>query len=212
MWKQKLREYNLILLGSCLLAAGLYHINFQNNLAEGGFLGIALLFENMFSISPSITSLMLDIPIFLIGMNMFGKNFMIKSFVGAFAFSIFYSLFENFSTITIDLSNHMFLAALLGGTFTGLGLGLILRSGGTTGGDDVLTIVINNVTKLSVGKVYFIFDAIVLTFSLYYLNWNEFAYTLIAVAVSAKVTDLLVGKMSFSMKQPIVASKIAKQY
>ncbi|MGM9928090.1 MAG: YitT family protein [Bacillus sp. (in: firmicutes)] len=193
MWKQKLREFNFILIGSCLLSAGLYHINYQNNLAEGGFLGVALLIENIFSISPSLTTLLLDLPILLFALRMFGKSFIYKSFLGSISFSGFYSLFENYSSLTLDFSNHMLLAAILGGMFTGIGLGLILKSGGTTGGDDVLSIVINQLTKLSIGKVYFIFDAIVLTISLYYLNWHEFGYTLIAVAVSAKMTDLIIG-------------------
>ena len=201
MWKQKMREFSFILIGSCLLAAGLYHINFQNNLAEGGFLGVALLIENFFSISPSITTLLLDLPILLLALRMFGKSFIYKSFIGSVSFSIFYLLFEKYSNFTLDLSNHMLLAAILGGLFTGMGLGVILKSGGSTGGDDVLSIVINKLTKLSIGRVYFIFDAIVLTISLYYLNWHEFGYTLIAVAVSAKITDIIVGDFKENVNQ-----------
>lgn len=201
MWKQKMREFSFILIGSCLLAAGLYHINFQNNLAEGGFLGVALLIENFFSISPSITTLLLDLPILLLALRMFGKSFIYKSFIGSVSFSVFYLLFEKYSSFTLDLSNHMLLAAILGGLFTGMGLGVILKSGGSTGGDDVLSIVINKLTKLSIGRVYFIFDAIVLTISLYYLNWHEFGYTLIAVAVSAKITDLIVGDFKENVNQ-----------
>ena len=183
------QEFLMILFGSFVLAAAFYHIHVQNNLAEGGFIGIALLVQALFHISPSITTLLLDIPLILLGSKILGRQLAFKTIIGATSFSVFYSLMERYSPFQINLSQHLFFAALLGGVLVGFGLGLILRYGGATGGDDILSILISKVSHLSVGKVYFIFDVFVLILSLIYLSWDQVAYTGFSVLVCAYMTD-----------------------
>jgi uncharacterized membrane-anchored protein YitT (DUF2179 family) len=185
------QEIMMIMFGSFVLAAGFYHIHVQNNLAEGGFMGIALLFKQLFNISPSITTILLDIPIILFGARLLGKRLAVKTVIGAVSFSVFYSLMEKYSPFVINLSQHLFVAAVLGGVMVGFGIGLILRYGGATGGDDILSIILSKFSKLSIGKVYFLFDALVLVLSLLYLSWNQVAYTVLSVAVCAYITDLV---------------------
>ncbi|MFD3447467.1 YitT family protein [Microbacteriaceae bacterium 4G12] len=185
------QEVGMILFGSFILATGLYHIHAQNNLAEGGFLGIALIVQRFFHISPSITTLLLDIPLIWVGSKLLGKRLAIKTIIGATSFSIFYALMEHYSPFVINLSQHLFLAAVIGGIFVGFGLGLILRYGGATGGDDILSILLSKVSHVSIGKVYFIFDAFVLVLSLVYLTWNQVAYTVLSVAICAYMTDVV---------------------
>jgi uncharacterized membrane-anchored protein YitT (DUF2179 family) len=187
------REISMIVFGSFVLAAGVYHIHVQNNLAEGGFIGIALLVKQFFHVSPSITTLVLDTPLILLGSRLLGKRLAIKTIIGASSFSFFYALMERYSPFEINLSGHLFVAAIIGGVLVGFGLGLILRYGGATGGDDILSLLVSRISHLSVGKVYFLFDGIVLAVSLIYLNWNEVAYTVLSVAVCAYMTDLVMA-------------------
>lgn len=187
----KCQELGMILLGSFILATTLYFIHFQNNLAEGGFIGVALVLKNIFNISPSITTLVLDIPIILIAWQFIGTKLVVNTLIGATSFSVFYSLIEQYSSFVLDLSNYMFVAAISGGVLVGLGLGLILRFGGATGGDDILSILLSKHTKLTIGQVFFVFDAIVLTISLSYLSFAQFGYTMLAVATCAKVMDFV---------------------
>ena len=112
------------------------------------------------------------------------------SFLGSISFGVFYSLMENYSPFTVDLSNNLFIAAVVGGALAGIGLGFILRFGGATGGDDILTIVLSK-TRFTIGQIFFVFDAIVLALSLYYLNWTEIAFTILSIAVQAKTLDLI---------------------
>ncbi|WP_235822084.1 YitT family protein [Gottfriedia luciferensis] len=191
MGNNRLGETLMILIGSFILATTLYHFHFQNNLAEGGFIGIALLVKNALNISPSITTLVLDVPIIVIAGFFLGKKLLIKSSIGAISFSAFYAFIEKTSHITLHFGNHLWIPAILGGIFAGIGLGLILRSGGATGGDDILTIIMSRKSKISIGKVYFIFDAVILLCSLSYLSWNEVGYTILSVAICAKVTELI---------------------
>ncbi|WP_286133942.1 YitT family protein [Bacillus sp. AFS053548] len=192
MSNNRLGETLMILIGSFILATTLYHFHYQNNLAEGGFIGIALLVKNALNISPSITTLLLDIPIILIAGLYLGRKLLINTTIGAISFSVFYSIIEKTtSNITFNFGNHLWIPAILGGIFAGLGLGLILRSGGATGGDDLITIIMSKKSKISIGKVYFIFDAVILLCSLSYLSWNEVGYTILSVAICAKVTELV---------------------
>ena len=108
------------------------------------------------------------------------------SFLGSISFGVFYSFMENYSPFTVDLSNNLFIAAVVGGALAGIGLGFILRFGGATGGDDILTIVLSKRTRFTIGQIFFVFDAIVLALSLYYLNWTEIAFTILSIAVQAK--------------------------
>ncbi|HWO95794.1 MAG TPA: YitT family protein [Bacillus sp. (in: firmicutes)] len=189
MTRIRLGEAGIIIFGSFILAAAFYHIHVQNNLAEGGFIGIALLVKQLFNISPSITTLLLDIPLILLGSQLLGKRLAIKTIIGATSFSCFYALMERYSPLEINLSQHLFIAAVTGGILVGFGLGLILRHGGATGGDDILSLIVSKLSRLSVGKVYFLFDGIVLAVSLIYLNWHEVAYTILSVAICAYMTD-----------------------
>lgn len=187
----KCLELGMILLGSFILASTLYFIHFQNNLAEGGFIGIALILKNLFNISPSITTLALDIPIILLSWRFIGNKLVMNTLIGATSFSVFYNLLETHTTFVLDLSSHMLVAAVIGGIFVGLGLGLILRYGGATGGDDILSILLSKHTKLTIGQVFLVFDGIVLAISLTYLSWSQVAFTILSLVVCSKVMDLV---------------------
>ncbi|MGL4819174.1 MAG: YitT family protein [Bacilli bacterium] len=191
MSKTTWKQVAIILIGSFILAGGVYHISFGNNLADGGFLGIAFWVQNKFGISPAVTTMLLDIPIFIISLRLLGFQFITMSVLGAGSFSLFYALFERFSPFVFDLSDSLLFASVLGGVCTGVGLGLILRAGGATGGDDILTLGLSKYSKMSVGTIYFIFDAAVILLCSVYLSVDQIFYTLVMITVSAKVTDLV---------------------
>lgn len=203
MMNNRLGETLMILVGSFILASTLFHFHFQNNLAEGGFLGIALYVKNAVNISPSITTLVLDLPIILIAGYFLGKKIIANTLIGAISFSIFYAFIEKTSTITLRFEEHLWIPAIVGGLFAGLGLGIILKFGGATGGDDLLTIIMSKKSRISIGKVYFIFDAFILLLSLNYLSWNEVGYTILSVAVCAKVTEIVYESNLYNKSMPI---------
>jgi len=138
-----LLRLTVILFGTFLLAFAYYHINFQNHLSEGGFVGLSLLGKYVLGISPSISTLLLDVPVLLIAWMFKGKAFVCNTFVSVGAFTIFYGLMERYSDLVINLQGNLALAALLSGVLTGLGAGIILRSGGASGGDDILSLLIS---------------------------------------------------------------------
>ncbi|MCK6257496.1 YitT family protein [Fictibacillus sp. WQ 8-8] len=207
-----------ILFGSAIFSFGIVHFNMANNLAEGGFTGITLILYFLFHIDPSYSNLALNIPLFFVGWKLLGKNAFIYTMIGTLGVSLFLFLFQRYSTLTINLKQDMPLAALFAGVFIGIGLGIIFRFGGTTGGVDIIARLGHKFFGWSMGKTMFMFDAVVITMSLVYLNYKEAMYTLVAVFVGARVIDFMqegayAGKaaMIISEKNTEIAALIMKE-
>lgn len=214
----KLKNIFFIMLGSAIFSFGIVHFNMQNNLAEGGFTGITLLLYFLFQLDPSYTNLILNIPVFLIGWKLLGKNVFLYTLIGTVSVSIFLWLFQRYQ-LEIPLSDDLALAALFAGVFIGIGLGIIFRYGGTTGGVDIIARLVQKYIGWSMGKTMFMFDAVVITLSLiFYLSYREAMYTLVAVFVGAKVIDFMQegayaarGAMIISERNDEISAKIMKE-
>ncbi|PQD96925.1 hypothetical protein CYL18_03320 [Pradoshia eiseniae] len=187
----RLKNILFILAGSAIMAFGLVHFNMQNQLAEGGFTGITLLIYNLTGLSPSISNILLNLPLFLIGYKLLGKKTFIYTIIGTVGLSIFIAIFERYQ-LHIPLKDDLMLAALFAGVFIGVGLGIIFRYGGTTGGVDIIARLVFKYKGYSMGKTMFIFDFCVITLSLAtYLNYKEAMYTLVLVFIGSRVIDFI---------------------
>ncbi|PKR78836.1 hypothetical protein CEY16_03525 [Halalkalibacillus sediminis] len=191
LFGMKLKNIIFILIGSAIFSFGIVNFNMQNNLAEGGFTGITLLLYFMFSLDPGIMNLVLNIPIFMIGWRLLGMTTFLYTVLGTFAVSIFLWVFQIYS-FDFSLRNDMTLAALFAGTFIGVGLGIIFRYGGTTGGVDIIARLVHKYAGWSMGRTMFLFDAVVILSSIVlYLRPIEGMYTLVAVFIGARVIDFI---------------------
>ena len=182
--KKILRSVLLIALGSSILAFGSYNFNYQNNVTEGGVLGLLLLVKNVFDISPSITNLIIDFSLFAIGSKFFGKKFLACSIFATFCFSVSYRFWESIGFLTPNFTNSMLVGV-------GVGAGIVLRGGGASGGDDVIALLGNKFTPLKVQHVYMLTDAIVLLMSLVYLDFKQIFFSIIAVCISGKLISVI---------------------
>ncbi|MGI8383599.1 YitT family protein [Robertmurraya sp. P23] len=211
----KLKNIFFILLGSAIFSFGIVHFNMQNNLAEGGFTGITLLLYFLFNLDPSYTNLLLNIPLFIIGWRLLGRNVFYYTLIGTLAVSVFLWIFQRYQ-INMPLKDDLTLAALFAGVFIGVGLGIIFRYGGTTGGVDIIARLVHKYIGWSMGKTMFLFDVVVITLSLiFYLTYQEAMYTLVAVFVGARVIDFMQegaysarGAIIISEKNQEIADKI----
>lgn len=201
----------VILSGTLLLAFTYYHINYQNHLTEGGFVGLSLLGKYVLGISPSLSILVLDIPVLLIAIIFKGKAFVVNTFISVVAFTVFYGLMERYSGWVIDLQDNLPLAALLSGVLTGLGAGMVLRGGGASGGDDILSLLISEWKGIKVGTVFILMDVIVLGLSLFYMPLRETLYTVMAVVVAGYVITFTtsLGRPKL-VKTPKIQSALVK--
>ena len=201
----KFKNIFFILLGSAILSFGLVYFNMENNLADGGFTGITLILYFVLSINPAISNVILNIPLFLIGLKVLGRTTFIYTMIGTFSVSLFLEIFQRFDRIIIPLHDDLTLAALFAGVFIGVGLGTVFRFGGTTGGVDIIAKLGYKYFGWSMGKTMFFFDAVVISSSLVYLNYREAMYTLLAVFVATRVIDFIL-QGAYSAKAVFIIS------
>jgi uncharacterized membrane-anchored protein YitT (DUF2179 family) len=216
--KLKMRNIIFILIGSAIFSFGIVNINIENHLAEGGFTGITLLLYFLFKFDPSYSNLILNIPIFFIGWRLLGRTTFLYTLIGTFSVSLFLWIFQRYEVLNLhlNLQNDMTLAALFAGAFIGIGLGIIFKYGGTTGGVDIIARLAHKYVGWSMGKTMFMFDAVVIVVSiLTYLSYREGMYTLVAVFIGAKVIDFMQegayaakGATIISDKNDEIAAKI----
>ncbi|MCD8500537.1 MAG: YitT family protein [Bacillaceae bacterium] len=214
----KTKNILFICLGTAIMAFGLVYFNMENNLSDGGFTGITLLLYFVFNLDPAITNIILNIPLFLVGWRILGKNSFFYTMIGTISLSFFLYLFQRLRVVSIPLHDDMTLVALFAGVFIGVGLGIVFKYGGTTGGVDIIARLGFKYVGWSMGKTMFVFDAVVISVSLIYLNYREAMYTLVAVFIAAKVIDFMQqgaysGKAAFiiSEKSSEIADFILKQ-
>ncbi|CDO02053.1 membrane protein [Oceanobacillus picturae] len=218
MFGLKLKNILFILLGSAIFSFGIVHFNMQNNLGEGGFTGITLLLYFIWEWDPAITNILLNIPLFFIGWKFLGRNTFLYTIIGTSAVSVFLSIFQAYQ-FQIGLQNDMTLVALFAGVFIGVGLGIIFRFGGTTGGVDIIARLVNKYAGWSMGRTMFLFDFVVIATSVFaILDLVEGMYTLVAVYVGARVIDFIQegaysakGTTIISSQSEEIAGKILKE-
>lgn len=180
----RIKTLLLLLLGSSILSFGMYNIHHQCQITEGGILGFILLIQHWFSISPSTSGFLLNILCYGLGWKILGNRFLKYSIFSTGAFSLSYRLWEIFPPIIPSLYDYPFIASIIGALFVGIGAGICVRSGGASGGDDALAMVISHITKKNIAYAYLGTDFIVLALSLSYLPLSRIAYSVITVTLS----------------------------
>ncbi|SIS98607.1 Uncharacterized membrane-anchored protein YitT, contains DUF161 and DUF2179 domains [Salimicrobium salexigens] len=140
---------------------------------------------------------------------------LIYTIVGASSFSFFLSFFRRYFMFDIPLQDDMILVALFAAVFKGVGVGIIFRYGGTTGGTDIASRIGNTYFGWSMGKTLFIIDIVVITSSLLYLNYREVMYTLVSVFIASRIIDIIQqgaytakSVMVISNKNEAIANKL----
>lgn len=182
-----LKSVFIVLLGSFILAFGLFNVHSFSNVTEGGGLGLTLLLQHWFQISPSITSFLFNAICYLTAWKILGKSFLIYSVISSVGFSIFYSLVERMGPFFPEIGNYPLLASVLGALFVGIGCGLCVRVGGAPSGDDALAMNLSKLLKVKIQWVYLCSDLIVLGLSITYIPFTRIFYSLLTVILSGQL-------------------------
>lgn len=178
-----------IMIGAAICSFGIHNIHQQTGITEGGVIGMMLLTEHWLGISPAIITPILDISCYLLAFKYLGGKFIKISIISTLSVSLFYKLWELFPPMLPDLSSHPFLAAIFGGIFVGVGVGMIIRQGGSSGGDDALALTISHLTHWRLSRAYMFTDFVVLGLSLTYIPFSRIAFSVITVTISSFLID-----------------------
>ncbi|MEQ7049395.1 YitT family protein [Paenibacillus alvei] len=184
-----------ITIGTAIFAFGLIYFIMPNQLMEGGVTGITVLLNYAAGIHPSISTLVLNIPLFIIGWRALGMKQLALSFYGVLNLTFFLWLFERAVSmhwiLPFQTSNDFILATLYAGVTVGTGLGIVFRFGGTTGGVDIIARIANRKFGISMGQFILILDIFIIGAALFYIPKEKILYTLVAVFISSKVIDFI---------------------
>ena len=180
-----------LVLGTAILSFGIHNIHQRAAITEGGVIGLVLLLNHWLGIPASIASPLLDFICYALAFKFLGLDFILTAAVASVSLAGFYRLWESFPPMLPDLTPWPLAAALLGGVFVGVGVGLIVRQGGSSGGDDALALVIHKLTGWRLSRAYLFTDLTVLFASLSYIPFRRIAYSLVTVTVSSLLIDYI---------------------
>ena len=158
------------MIGSSIMAFGLYNVHSLSGVTEGGILGMTLLLNYWLDLSPAITGFIMNAACYLVGWKLLGWSFILYSTIAGFTFS-----------------DMPLTAAIVGALFIGIGAGLCVRAGGAPSGDDALAMSICRVTKSDIRIPYLASDLLVLALSLSYLDLKRIAVSLLTVVLSGQL-------------------------
>ena len=195
-WKEALKNITIkncaiTLMGSFILAFGLYHVHSISGVTEGGVLGATLLLEHWTGISPAVTGGIMNVLCYVLGWKLLGKEFIAYSALATVGFSGMYKICEQFPHLWPGLADMPLVAALVGALFVGVGAGLCVRVGGAPSGDDALAMSISHATGWKIQWVYLMSDLIVLVMSLSYIPVRRIGYSLFTVLLSGQVIGFI---------------------
>ena len=190
----KLKYCIVAILSSAFLAFGLYNVHAPADVTEGGVVGLNLLLEHWFSISPAITNFVANAVCYLLGWKLLGRKFIIYSAVATVSFSVAYRIIEQFPPLYPQLASMPLAAALVGAVFVGVGCGLCVRVGGAVSGDDALAMCISHLLRIKIQWAYLITDLTVLGLSLTYIPLGKIWYSFLTVLLSGQIIGWLQPK------------------
>ena len=191
--KKTIFDYSILTIGSLLVAIGLVVFLVPNQIAAGGVSGLATVLYYLFNLPVGRMILALNIPLFILGVKALGTSFGIRTIYGILILSFFTDFLSIYlpelgaETITSD----PLLAALYGGLTVGIGLGLVFKSEGTTGGTDLVALVISKYTVISSGKALLIVDFCVILLAGIVFDAELALYALISLAITSRTIDLV---------------------
>jgi len=216
--KKWIKDYSFILIGSFILAAGFVYFVTPHKIVPGGVYGIAIvvhyLTEGVFSFWPNgipigLFGLVLNIPLTIAGIKILGPRFGIKTVVGFVLTSVF---IDGITFLrpngNIPLVDDVLLSSVFGGVLIGFGLGLIFKSRATSGGSDIIAMIIAKYTHLQLGKLMIYVDSVIVLLALFaFQDWHIPLYSLVVIYISGRAIDMTIEGANYNKALLIVSNK-----
>lgn len=203
--QEKMKQNILFLIGPIITAFGISVFYLPNKVVSGGVSGLSTILYHIAKIPPGLSFAVINILFLLISFRVIGKEFVIKTVIGAANISLFVQIFSELPAMTDDV----ILASIFGSLLYGFGIGLTFLSGGSTGGTDILGRLLQHYfPHFKIGKLLLIVDALVILTSLIVFgNINLTLWGIVALFVSTFAVDWLIQKLNISKLAFVVTDK-----
>jgi uncharacterized membrane-anchored protein YitT (DUF2179 family) len=203
--KAKIRDYALMTIGVAISVCGLNLFLVPGKIAAGGISGIATILYHLFKLNLGLTIAVLNIPLFIFGFKKMGRTFAIRT---AYCLAL-YSALAAVIPADLPLTKDIILGCLYGGVLMGLGLGIVIKNGGSTGGSDMAGVILNAHFKtLSISTFVFIIDCMVIGSAAIVFQDAEYAlYAIASLYISTKLMDYISVGLSAAKAFYIISDK-----
>jgi len=192
-----------IILGACLVAVGLEIFLVPNQIIDGGIVGISIILSHLTGVNLGIFLFALNLPFLIMGYKEIGKTFAISTLLGVTIMSIGTSFLHPVPELTDD----PLLAAVFGGIILGIGVGMVIRYGGSLDGTEIVAIMFNKKIPLSVGETVMFFNIFILGSAGFVFGWDRAMYSLIAYYIAFKMIDVTIQGLDESRSVWIISDK-----
>ena len=194
----KVKRYMQFVFG-CLLVALAFNLFFSpNDIVAGGVSGLSIILNYYFGIEPSIIILISNALLLLLSYFVLGKEVTKANLLGSILFPIFVNLTQHISTYISFQQSEMLLIAVFGGLLQGLGAGLIFKAGFSTGGTDILNMIVSKKFKMSMGNSMLCTDGLIVLAGFFVFGFNKLMYALIVLYIISVFTDRVILGISDS--------------
>ena len=191
----------MLMIGSVIAAAGLEFFLVPNQLIDGGIIGLSIIASHLSGWSLSVFVVLLNLPFLYLGYKQIGKSFALSTLFAVSMLSYWLSVFHPIPEWTHD----MFLVAVFGGIAVGVGVGLIIRYGGSLDGTEIVAIIIDRASGFSVGEIVMFFNLFILSSAGLVFGWDKAMYSLVAYFIAFKVIDITIRGLDESKGIMIVS-------
>ncbi|HHT80247.1 MAG TPA: YitT family protein [Spirochaetales bacterium] len=212
--KRSVTEILYMLMGTCLAGFAIATFILPAKIASGGVNGIATIIYHLLGWEPGLVMLGISIPLFFLGMMVFGKLYGFKSLGGTFLLSFWVSLFGKLTAYNgflpyVDRMDTL-LSAIFGGVLLGSGIGIVMRSGANTGGTDIIAQIVSRFTPLALGTALFLTDALVIVIGAVVFGFERALFAVITLYLSGQMVNFMV--MSLGTKYAKTAYIVSEKH
>ena len=198
-----IKKYLIICLGAMIAAIGLEVFLIPNNVIDGGVVGLSIMASYITDMQLGVFLVLLNLPFMYLGYKQIGKSFTIATFIAICLLSVWSGLFVPIPPLT----NDPFLAAIFGGIIDGVGVGLIIRAGGSLDGTEIVAIIMDRKSVFSVGEVVMFINLFILSSAGLLFGWDKAMYSLVAYFVISKMIDVVIKGLDESYAVMIVTNE-----
>ncbi|MCR8850318.1 YitT family protein [Rossellomorea sp. SC111] len=199
--KEVVKRAILITIGAVIMAVGLEIFLVPNQVIDGGIVGVSIMLSHITGIKLGLFIFILNIPFFFIGYKQIGKTFAFSTLYGIIILSISTTFLHPVAAFTQDI----LLASLFGGIVLGIGVGMVIRYGGSLDGTEILAILSSKRLPFSVGEIIMFVNLFILASAGFVFSWDRAMYSLLAYYVAFKLIDITIKGLDESKSVWIIS-------
>ena len=201
-WKQYAGKYLMLMLGAFIASIGLEIFLIPNDVIDGGVVGLSIMAGAITKTAYGPFLVLFNLPFLYLGHKQIGKDFAIATAAAI----VFLALWSEFFVPVPQLTEDIFLAAVFGGIIDGIGVGLIMRAGGSLDGTEIVAIIVDKKSVFSVGEIVMFINIFILSGAGLLFGWDRAMYSLVAYFVISKTIDVVIKGLNESYAAMIVTS------